>query len=50
MPEPDYKNDLAFEPKLTFQDLCAWAKIQNYPGVTVEDELKGCEGIFIGDD
>lgn len=50
MPEPDYKNDLAFEPKLTFQDLCAWAKIQNYPGVTVGDELKGCEGIFIGDE
>lgn len=35
MSEPDYNNDLAFEPKITFQDLCAWVKAQNYPSVSV---------------
>lgn len=50
MPEHDYNNDLAFEPKITFQDLCAWVKAQNYPGVSVEDEFKGGEAIFIGNE
>lgn len=50
MSEPDYNNDLAFEPKITFHDLCAWAKAQNYPGVTVESEIEGGEGIFIGNE
>lgn len=50
MPEPDYNNDLAFEPKITFQDLCAWVKAQNYPSVSVEDEFKGGEAIFIGNE
>ena len=50
MSEPDYNNDLAFEPKITFHDLCAWAKAQNYPGVSVEDEFKGGEAIFIGNE
>lgn len=50
MPAPDYNNDLAFEPKLTFQDLCAWVKAQNYPNITVESEIKGGEGIFIGNE
>lgn len=43
MAKPDYNNDLAFEPKITFQDLCTWVKAQNYPSVSVEDEFKGSE-------
>lgn len=50
MPAPDYNNDLAFEPKMTFHDLCAWVKAQNYPNITVESEIKGGEGIFVGNE
>ena len=50
MPAPDYENDLAFEPEMTFQDLCAWVKAQDYPSTNVEDALKGGEGIFIGNE
>ena len=27
--EPDYKDDLVFEPKMTWEELCEWAK-DNY--------------------
>lgn len=49
MPAPDY-NDLAFEPRMTFKELCSWVKQQDYPQVTVEDDIKDCASIYIGSD
>ena len=50
MPQPDYENDLAFEPRMTFKDLCTWVRQQDYPQVTVEDDIKDCASIYIGSD
>lgn len=50
MPAPDYNNNLAFEPRMTFKELCSWVKQQDYPQVTVEDDIKDCASIYIGSD
>lgn len=50
MSAPDYNNNLAFEPRMTFKDLCSWVKQQGYPQITVEDDIKTCESIYIGSD
>lgn len=48
MAEPDYKEDLAFEPKMTFKDLCLWVKQLNNPKLAVDDDVATCECIYIG--
>lgn len=50
MSEPNYQEDLAFEPRMTFKELCSWLKQQNFPHITVEDTVKTCESIYIGND
>lgn len=50
MSAPDYNNDLAFKPRMTFKELCSWVKQQDYIQTTVEDSIKGCESIYIGNE
>lgn len=50
MSQPDYKDDLAFEPRMTFKDLCLWAKQQNNPQLDVDDSVRTCESIYIGNE
>lgn len=50
MPQPDYENDLVFEPKMTFRDLCSWCRQKNYPNVEIDDDTAGGESIYIDHD
>lgn len=50
MAEPDYENDLAFEPRMTFKDLCLWVKQQNNLLLDADDSVRTCESIYIGNE
>lgn len=53
MPEPDYENDLAFEPEMTWKELMKWARNLAATGHACmyigEDNIYACNLEFCAD-
>ena len=47
--EPDYKDDLVFEPKMTWEELCEYAKSKHLDVVNQKDGLCfiRCDGVIL---